>query len=214
MSFIHDVIKIQYTREGYLPDWPYHLVSEDEMCDAFIRLPSTIQSYITSDYFGPTTSSTKTTIDWFRYFLNDTTSICYFKINYPLIDDSIKKYYKDLVNRIFYEIQEFKNNLDSDRVLPDWVYSYMLGVCIGPSSSIYDIHDMISSELMGTDNIEDEYNLDCAIQCLKISQNWLRRVIVPEGEYQRPPTMFGEPHVLKAIRLYQESLSSDELSTS
>ena len=214
MSFIHDVVKIQYTREGYLPDWPYHLVSDQEMCDAFIKLPDSISEYITSDYFGPTVEDTKNTVDWYSSFLNDTESICYFKDNYPLIDESLSTYYKNLVNRIFYEIQEFNNNLDADKELPDWIYSYMLGVAIGPNSSTLDIHGMISSQAVGTDNIDDYYDLDCAIQCLKISILWLKRVIVPEGAVQRPPTMFGEPHVLKFIRLFEESLHPEELPTS
>ncbi len=206
---IHDVIKIQYNREGYLPDIPYHLVSEDEMCDAFITLPGDLSKYITSDYFGPTVDETKTTVDWFNAFLNDTESISFFKDKYPLIDDVILEYYKSLVNRIFYEIQEFKNNLDVNKVLPDWIYSYMLGVVVGPESSKLDIHDMILA--MGVDNLQDEYTLECAIQCLRISKDWLKKVIVPSGEVLRPPTMFGEPHVLKAIRLMQESLTIEEL---
>lgn len=214
MSFIHDVIKIHYTREGYLPDWPYHLISEEEMCDAFIKLPDSIASYITSDYFGITVDQTKNTVDWYHAYLQDTESVCFFKENYPLIDESISAYYKDIVNRIFYEIQEFKNNPDSDKVLPDWICSYMLGVAIGPESDKMDIHDMISSAAMGVDNLADDYNLDCAIQCLRISTLWLKKLIVTDGEIQRPPTMFGEPHVLKYIRLFEESLSIDSLSTS
>lgn len=211
MSFLHDVIKIQYTRQGYLPDYPYHMISDEEMCDAFIRLPESDSSYITSDFFGSNSSKTKTTVDWFTHFLNDTTDIMWFNTHYPLIDDSIKQLYKELVNRIFYEIQEFKNNVNDDRVLPDWVYSYMLGIVIGPESDKLDIHDFISS--MGVDNIEDDYTLDACIECYKISKEWLKKTIVGKDETLRPPTIFGEPHVLKSIRLDQESLTVEDLST-
>lgn len=209
MSFLHDIIKIHLTREGYLPNYPYHLISDEEMCDGFIRLPESILSYIDDDYFGPTTSDTKNRVDWFNAFLKST-DIMYFLSNYPLIDERIESQYKELVNRIFYEIQEFKKDTE-DRVLPNWIYSYMLGVCIGPESSKVDIHDMISS--MGTDNMEDEYDVYCALECLRISKEWLKRIILPEGEVIRPPTMFGEPHVLKSIRLDQESLDIEDLPT-
>jgi len=207
--FVHDVIKIQYTRNGYLPNYPYHMVSDEEMCDAFIHVPESISEYVSDDFFGPSVEDTSSAVDWFTAFQDDV-SIMYFKDNYPLIDESIETYYKALVNRIFYEIQEFKNNLDSDKILPDWVYSYMLGVCIGPESDKLDIHDFISS--MGVDNLEDEYNLSCAVECLKISNEWLKKLILPKGSVKRPPTMFGEPHVLKSIRLDQESLVLSDLT--
>lgn len=37
MSLIHDIIKIKYVDEGYLPYYPYHLISDEEMFDAFIN---------------------------------------------------------------------------------------------------------------------------------------------------------------------------------
>ena len=37
MSLIHDAIKIKYIELGYLPDTPYHLISDAEMCDAFLH---------------------------------------------------------------------------------------------------------------------------------------------------------------------------------
>ena len=35
--FIHDFIKIMYTDMGYLPNYPYYLISDEEMFDAFLR---------------------------------------------------------------------------------------------------------------------------------------------------------------------------------
>lgn len=34
--FIHDIIKIQYINEGYLPNYPYHMITDREMFDAFM----------------------------------------------------------------------------------------------------------------------------------------------------------------------------------
>src|SRR5574343_441788 len=36
LMFIHDIIKMEYVRQGYLPNFPYHLISDQEMFDAFI----------------------------------------------------------------------------------------------------------------------------------------------------------------------------------
>ena len=33
----HDIIKITYVREGYLKNFPHHLISDEEMCVAFIQ---------------------------------------------------------------------------------------------------------------------------------------------------------------------------------
>ena len=46
---VHDIIKIKLSREGYLPDYPPHLISDEEMCRAFI---------------GSATS--RSTVDWFH----------------------------------------------------------------------------------------------------------------------------------------------------
>lgn len=36
MNLTHDYIKTQYVYQGYLPDYPYHMISDSEMCDAFL----------------------------------------------------------------------------------------------------------------------------------------------------------------------------------
>ena len=37
MSLIHDTIKIKFIKAGYLPNYPYHMISDSEMCDAFLH---------------------------------------------------------------------------------------------------------------------------------------------------------------------------------
>ena len=36
MNLTKDSIKIKYTREGYLPNYPYHMISDEEMFKAFL----------------------------------------------------------------------------------------------------------------------------------------------------------------------------------
>ena len=46
---IHDIIKINLSRGGYLPDYPPHLISDEEMCHAFISHEGTNRGII--DWF-------------------------------------------------------------------------------------------------------------------------------------------------------------------
>ena len=44
---VHDLIKIKLVRAGYLPNYPYHLISDKEMCEAFISANSVDTSNLT-----------------------------------------------------------------------------------------------------------------------------------------------------------------------
>lgn len=164
---IHDIIKIKYAREGFLPDYPYHLVSNEEMVQAFLREDKE----------------------------------CFFYDNYPCIDDSLRKFYDPLVEQIKFHLDRFleRDNKKSTK-LPNWVYSYMIGSTIGPHSDLYDIHDLLV--MMNLDNIEDELRVPAYLEMYKISQKYVRK-LTEEERLHRPPTIFGEPHVVKILRLEQ-----------
>jgi len=177
---IHDIIKIELSRKGYLPDYPPHLISAVEMCDAFLPY-----EYNESDPLAGYDACMSATLNYFR----DT---------YPLIDDSLEDKYKTLVSEIAYHLNLLKTSKNDNYVLPDWIYSYMLGVTLTVSSDQKDLHDLFVMLL--TDNLFDEYNLECANACYAESAQWLSKL--PESaRIHRPPTMFGEPHVLKSLRL-------------
>lgn len=181
MSFTKDLVKIHLINEGYLPNYPYHLISDEEMCDAFINEDE-------------------------GYFFDE----------YPLLSDKeeTSNAYKDLVNVIKYFIAELKLSKQDSYELPNWIYSYMLGRVISVNSDILDIHDLIYP--LGVDNIEDIFDARCEDRCLEISK---LQVSVMEtyklkdssGNYilgadgdpltNRPPTIFGEPHIIKYIRV-------------
>lgn len=163
MSFIHDILKIKYVEEGYLPNYPYHLISDSEMCDAFL-----------SD------------------------GECYFNDNYPCPDESLQQVYNELVDNLLYHINMLKDSSDVDFKLPDWVYGYMIGSVVGPNSNKLDIHDMLV--YMGVDNIDDEFTFAASKQCLKISTLWLNKYPSAKLDH-RSPSMFGEGHILKYLRL-------------
>ena len=170
MSFLHDVIKINYIRMGYLPNYSYHMISDEEMCDAFM-------------------------LDGKGYFYR----------KYPCLDDSLKEPYHDLVNAIQYYINECKQEEVDDYTFPDWVYGYMLGTTLSVGSDSYDIDDLANAL-----NIKVDYGDFSALlsyNCYVVSKLWLSKhasTVYSDTSHDlnlRPPTMFGEPHVLKYLRL-------------
>lgn len=182
MSLTHDIIKMKYVEEGYLPNYPFHMISDSEMCDAFLK-------------------GTRSTADADVYEI-DSSAPSYFLDTYPCIDESLRSAYQSLINTILYHIDLLKLSTEAEYVLPDWIYSYMLGVVIGPNSSIPDIHDLLV--LLGRDNIDDIFTLDAASACLRISTRWVAR-LVSTSDAHRSPTFFGEPHIIKHLRLAEAS---------
>lgn len=196
---VHDLIKIKFINEGYLPDYPYHMISDSEMCDAFLN-------------YG-------------------VSGICtgYFYHAYPKLPDlseDVKSAWNNLEKALVYYLYNLKCSDSIDYILPDWVYSYMLGIVLGPESDTLDIHDLIT--LLGVDNIDDEFGKLQYEACYKVSKDWIRKtkltetytitiddmknlklpdILFSDGDtiMLRPPTVFGEPHVIKSVRLKQQS---------
>lgn len=178
--FVHDIIKIKLSREGYLPNYPPHLISDEEMCDAFLPYV-----YDASD---PTAG----------YDASMKASLNYFRDKYPLVHPALESEYKLLVSEIAYHIDKLKSSNEAEYTLPDWVYSYMIDCVITVSSDQKDKHDLFV--MLGVDNLFDEFNYDCARACYDESRYWLLKL--PESaRIHRPPTIFGEPHVIKSLRL-------------
>lgn len=177
MSLIHDIIKINMVREGYLlkststsqmSNYPYHLISDEEMCDAF---------------------------------LNDSGN-SYFDYYYPCISESLREPYEALKSQIQYHLNLLKQS-DSAYSLPNWVYSYMLKSTISVRSDPQDIHDMLV--MMSLDNRDDIFTSAAAGRCYEISSGWVVKYPIHIREH-RPPTIFGEPHVIKSLRLNEAAV--------
>lgn len=201
--FCNDVVKIKFVKEGYLPNWPYHLISDEEMCDAFMTYPW--YDYRTSDEKSEGVELSSDEI-WKRFL--DGSEPCYFRDKYPMFKKSTcavreplidEQSYRTLVEFIVSKINSYKKN---GVALPDWVYSYMLGEVIGPDTAQLDMHYTLV--MLDTDNDFDEFTPEAAKACYDISKRWLTRYIDVD---KRPPTMFGEPHVLKYLRLRAADMS-------
>lgn len=184
MGLIHDIIKIKYVEEGYLPNYPYHMISDEEMCRAFMN-----ESSADSD----------------EGFFFD---------HYTVTDESLKEDYSKLVATIRYYIDDLIQTKEDQYELPNWIYSYMLGVVISDTSDERDIHDVLV--LMDLDNVNDEFTEQAKKRCLAISKKWIQKIPSDQryvsikqanGTYKkydaRPATMFAEPHVIKSLRLQE-----------
>ena len=161
--YLHDTLKIIYTRNGYLPDYPYHSISDNELMDAFIN----------------------------------TAGDSYFYDNYPCEFEEFRDKYDTLVSAIKLHVDRFKEN--NSYVIPDWVYSYMIpGATIGPASDLRDRHDLFV--LLNMDNQDDLFTIDIYSAIYDISNSWVSKL--PSSE-TRPATIFGEPHIIKSLRVSQ-----------
>lgn len=186
--FVHDIVKIRLSNLGYLPNYPYHLISDIEMCDAFLPY-----KYDEEDPLSGYDECMEAPINFFRDY-------------YPLIDESLTEQYKELVSEIAWHLYKLKQAKDT-YILPDWVYSYMLNAVISVNSSQLDLHDLFV--LMGTDNLYDEFNVECALACYNISKNWINK-LAPAMRLHRAPTLFGEPCVIKSCRLKAANITDTE----
>lgn len=170
----YDRIKIKFALDGYLPDLPSHLISDIEMMNAFL--------------------------------INDSG---YFYQMYPLSADNLKEQYQTLITAIRYHMSVAKNAIKKaiePYVLPDWIQAYMLDSVLSVHSRQTQMHHFLVA--LNVDNLEDIYDGNAQRACFRASQKWLQRthkkeLVSFEGAQidTRPPTMFGEPHVIKALRL-------------
>ena len=209
-NYIYDLVKIKYIREGYLPDLPYHLVSDNELYDAFLSYNSetdTYSGYFTAVYSAPTDAILKGYYDTLVNAIYRHLCIAKGLANRSLIEygtgAEIKITDPYLVNSGMIEsinpTKPISNINYTFMGLPNWIYAYMLGNTISDKSDDeQDYEDLLKT--LGVKKLPDmEY------QCYKISDGWLKKLpdnlLVYNKEVLRPKTIFGEPHIIKAIRV-------------
>lgn len=192
MSLIHDIIKIKYSKLGYLPGYPYHLISDKEMFEAFICLDSTNDDQNNQEHFFND--------NYPNPFLEQ--DIMYNRLNQKgevVASVSLKAEYEKLKTYIVATINnylEHQGKEDSaNYIIPDWIYTYMLGEVVYNNSEYLDIYDTLA--LLGDSNLDNKFtNIACA-HCYATSLKYISTLT----SGIRPPTVFGEPHVIKQLRL-------------
>ena len=193
MSLVQDIIKIKYTRLGYLPNYPYHLISDEEMFNAFIDLSA-----------GSDSASGSGDSDSVERFFEDTYPNPFEEEDVEYISPSgekislsseyyrLKQYIVDTIN----EYLQYQGTSEAeDHMIPDWIYTYMLGEVIYNSSDYRDIYDLLV--LLDSANIDNEMTPMVCKQCYIKSTKFISTLTTGV----RPPTVFGEPHVIKQLRL-------------
>lgn len=187
---IHDIIKIKYTRLGYLPNYPYHLISDEEMFNAFINL---------------TDDDTPTDLFFDDYYPNPFIDEDVIYISPSGEEISLNGEYNRLKTYIIDTINDYLNHLgtatESEYEIPDWIYTYMLGEVIyntpeEPDDFQYkDMLDLLT--LLDAVNNDNEMTPQICLLCYEQSTKFISTLT----SGIRPPTVFGEPHVIKQLRL-------------
>lgn len=194
---VHDILKIKYVNLGYIrKNYPYHLISDEEMFNAFIDLGD-------SDFNENTTIVNPKVRFFDSYYPNpfDDTDVYQKKNSAGEIIEEIHltKEYANLKSYIISSINDYLSYVgtpeESEHTVPDWVYTYMLGEVIYQKSEYLDIYDILA--LLGCSNIDNEFTKEACIACYKTSLNYISSLT----SGIRPPTVFGEPHVIKNLRL-------------
>jgi len=156
--FLHDIIKIKYIEQGYLPDYPYWMTTDKEMIDAFLA------------------------------------SDGYFADNYPCVDETLQSEYDALLNDIRSRLEAY---IRDGVEIPGWVYSYMIGSSISVNSDSEDILYLRTAFNLPVN--KTDFSAEVSHNCYNESEEWIRKL--PAEQRDRPASMFGEPHVIKSLRL-------------
>ena len=195
MTLVHDIIKIKYVNLGYIKkNFPYHLISDEEMFNAFIDLGTGFQSKLIDPkvrFFD-------------SYYPNPFAEedVIYKKVNAmgEIVDEvSLKDEYNKLKDYIISTINDYLQYYgtpeESYHVLPDWIYTYMLGEVVYTKSEYLDIQDMLT--LLDCSNLDNIFTQEACVACYSTSLKYISTLTTGI----RPPTVFGEPHVIKYLRL-------------
>lgn len=189
MSLVNDTVKINLVRYGYLANYPPHLLSDEEMVEGFYK-------YFEDTYYKPMKKEIENPSHVDSYSLmtsQDNTKEMISHLDY--LYNYIKLCCTSALKTHNYQGEDF--------IVDDWIYSYMLGSVVGPNSDTRDKHDLLV--LLNVDNIDDIFTKLASESCYKISKKWISKTSLG-SEHKRPPSLFGELHVIKSLRLDQASI--------
>lgn len=190
---IHDIIKIKYVKLGYiLKNYPYHLISDEEMFNAFITVNPDFTSNLVDnkvrffDMYYPNPFAKEDYIYQKTNARGDVVAEISLSGEYSRMYDCITTHIK---NYLAYQ------KMGITYEIPDWVYTYMLGEVVYQQSEYQDIEDTLT--LLDCTNLDNIFTREACIKCYITSSNYISTLTTGT----RPPTVFGEPHVIKYLRM-------------
>ena len=163
MTFVDTLVRIHYVELGYLPNLPYHMITDEEMIDAFIG----DGNYFDSVYYCP--------------------------------GESVQKEYDALRTYISGVLTDYLSGTGDVTKIPSWIYAYMLGNVITYTSDAEDITYLYQLNNLIPETSYDIFSEQLASSCLEVSKAWIAKLT--SSDSARVPTPFGEPHVIKSLRL-------------
>lgn len=164
----------------------------------YIKIKYTTEGYLENN--PPYLISDK---EMFNAFIQEDGS-GFFADYYPCPGPEFNSAYVELKSYIVDKIQKFLND---GTEIPDWIYSYMIMRPITYQSDELNIYYLY--ELAGMKSLTSlaEFTPELADLCYQVSVDWIKRL--PSRYADRPPTMFGETHVTKSLRLNQANVLID-----
>ena len=191
---VHDILKIKYVKLGYLKkNYPYHLISDEEMFNAFIDLGTGFKSSFIDDkvrFFNMYYPNPFDEDD--VYYKKDAKGNIVETIKLSDEYGKLKQYIIDTINDY---LEYYGTPEADDHQVPDWIYTYMLGEVVYQRSGYLDVQDTLA--LLKCSNLDNEFTKEACVACYATSLGYISTLTTGS----RPATMFGEPHVIKQLRL-------------
>ena len=192
---VHDILKIKYVQLGYIKkNYPYHMISDEEMFSAFIDYGAEDEGslidpevrFFDNNYPNPFEKED------FIYQKKNAQGEVVEEISLSGEYSKLKTY---IANTIADHLK-YAGTTEADKhLVPDWIYTYMLGEVVYQNSDYLDIQDTLA--LLNCTNTDNEFTQKACVACYVTSLNYVSTLTTGF----RPPTVFGEPHVIKNLRL-------------
>lgn len=199
-----DIVKIKFSQEGYLPNYPPHLISDEEMCQAFLTNEI---SYFYDTYILKVPEFQ----DQFELLINA------MKYHIARFLSSVETWQKDLPNWVYSYMlghvvndnsdvkdrHDFLVKLNTDN-MDDEITADAQIVCYNFSLQwVNKLNKTVRIEYLD-ENLEEyaeseKSQINSELEFWGVSKDESGNII------SRPPTMFGEPHVIKLLRLNESS---------